>query len=498
MSKRCVIIGSGLGGLSCGVILSRNGYDVTVLEQGAQPGGCLQAFSRGGARFETGMHFLGSCDRGQVLHRLLRYLGVMDRITLSRLDPRGYDVISLGGERFAMANGREPFIAGLAERFPGERDNLRRYFELVEKVAGASSLHNLRHADRDTATLATEYQLRSIDDVLDRVIGDELLRNVLVGSMPLYAAERGKTPFATHAFITSFYNRSAFRVAGGSDSIARALVAEIESAGGRVECDCRATKIECDAHRATAVLAGDTRYEADIVIAAIHPARMLELCDSPLLRPVYRRRVASMPMTTGCFTVYIKFKPGMMPYMNRNFYGYRGRSPWGCELYTPEEWPKGYLYMHYCDGGSSGYATSGQVLSYMNYADVARWSGSRVGRRGNDYEDFKRAHAARLIAEVEREHPGFEASIEQYWTSTPLTYRDYTGSEGGSMYGIARDINLGPAARIHHRTRVPNLLLAGQNVNSHGILGVLVGTIVTCSELLTSETIFNQIMETEK
>ena len=31
MKKRCVIIGSGLGGLSCGVILARNGYDVTVL-----------------------------------------------------------------------------------------------------------------------------------------------------------------------------------------------------------------------------------------------------------------------------------------------------------------------------------------------------------------------------------------------------------------------------------------------------------------------------------
>ena len=40
MSK-VVIIGSGLGGLSCGVTLAKNGYEVTVLEQGAQIGGCL-------------------------------------------------------------------------------------------------------------------------------------------------------------------------------------------------------------------------------------------------------------------------------------------------------------------------------------------------------------------------------------------------------------------------------------------------------------------------
>ena len=30
--QRVVIIGSGLGGLSSGLILSRNGYDVTILE----------------------------------------------------------------------------------------------------------------------------------------------------------------------------------------------------------------------------------------------------------------------------------------------------------------------------------------------------------------------------------------------------------------------------------------------------------------------------------
>jgi all-trans-retinol 13,14-reductase len=90
--------------------------------------------------------------------------------------------------------------------------------------------------------------------------------------------------------------------------------------------------------------------------------------------------------------------------------------------------------------------------------------------------------------------PGILKAIEDYWTSTPLTYLCYTGTPEGSMYGVAKDINLGPAGRIHHRTRVPNLLLTGQNINSHGILGVLVGTMVTCGELLTSEKIFNEIV----
>ena len=73
MSKqRVIIIGSGMGGLSCGVVLAKNGYNVTVFEKGSQIGGCLQCFSRKGARFETGMHFIGSVSHGQTLDRILR------------------------------------------------------------------------------------------------------------------------------------------------------------------------------------------------------------------------------------------------------------------------------------------------------------------------------------------------------------------------------------------------------------------------------------------
>ena len=61
------------------------------------------------------------------------------------------------------------------------------------------------------------------------------------------------------------------------------------------------------------------------------------------------------------------------------------------------------------------------------------------------------------------------------------------------MYGVAKDINAGPAGRVPYRTKIPNLLLAGQNVNSHGMLGVIVGTLVTCCELVRTENLYLQI-----
>ena len=494
--KKVVIIGSGLGGLSCGVVLAKNGYDVTVLEQAAQIGGCLQCFSRHGGRFETGMHFIGSAAKGQTLYRLMNYLEMNNDVRLMQLDTDGYDVVSLQGQQFRFANGREAFLEQMGSYFPRERDHLARYFDLVERVAGASSLHSLKYAESDTV-VNTEYQLRTINEVIESTISDPLLAKVLVGNLPLYAAERDKTPFSTHAFIMDFYNQSAFRIVGGSDRIALSMRRTIERYGGRVETSQRVTSIVCDDTHATGVEVNGERFvAADIVISDAHPVRTLELLrSSHIIRPAFRQRVNSMSQSIGGFSVYLQFKKDRVPYINHNFYAYKGDTPWGCEQYDEETWPKGFLYMHFCPDEAPRFASTGVVLSYMHMEDVERWQGTRVGHRGDDYEAFKRQKAERLLAELERHFPGIRADIEHYYTSTPLTYLDYTGTARGSMYGIAKDVRLGAAGRIPHRTKVPNLLLTGQNINSHGMLGVMVGTIVTCSELLTAKTIYEQIVK---
>ena len=487
-----------MGGLSCGVILAKNGYDVTILEQGAHIGGCLQCFTRRGVRFETGMHFIGSASEGQTLDRLLKYLEIKKDIRLSPLDSNGYDVVALNGRCYRFANGREKFLQQMTSYFPHQAEELIRYFDLVEKVAGASSLHSLKHVESDPIINA-DYQLRSINEVIESVISDPELAKVLVGSLPLYAAERDKTPFSTHAFIMDFYNQSAYRIIGGSDAIARSMVSTIEHYSGRVLSSSKVTRILCDDSHAIGVEVNGSEFmPCDFVISDTHPMRTLELTDSKLIRPAFRNRINTIPQTVGGFSVYLEFKDNSVPYQNYNFYGYNYGTPWNCEQYDADSWPKGYLYMHFCDDANQLFAKTGVVISYMQMKDVEQWGGTKVGHRGADYEAFKRQKAELLLESVEKQFPGLRSHIKHYYTSTPLTYQDYTGTEGGSMYGVARDINLGAACRVPHRTKIPNLLQTGQNINSHGILGVVVGTIVTCSELLTSEKIYQQIMGANK
>lgn len=129
----------------------------------------------------------------------------------------------------------------------------------------------------------------------------------------------------------------------------------------------------------------------------------------------------------------------------------------------------------------------------MKYSDVLRWQGTTVGRRGTEYETFKTIKADKLLAALEEDFPGIRNNIENYWTSTPLTYQDYTATKEGSTYGVLRDVTSPMQTFISQRTKIPNLFLTGQNTNSHGILGVIISAIITAGELVGRNTLINEL-----
>jgi all-trans-retinol 13,14-reductase len=495
MDKHVIIIGSGLGGLACGYILARNGYRVTLLEKNELFGGCLQNFTRRGVKFETGMHYIGSMREGEILHAFFNYLALLPDVRTRPLDTMAYDIISIAGERYPLANGEENFVELLARRFPAARRELHDYIRAINGIANSSPLHALRPVDT-TALLDISHVKRAASEFIDSTITDPLLRQVLAGNLPLYAGVKGKTPLYIHAFVTNFYNKSACRVIGGSDIIATSLVASLRSTGAIARNRARVVKINCDTTRATGVTL-DTGEElrADYVISNVHPARAIEMLETPLIRKSYRERVAGLQNTVSNFTVYIHFKRDTIPYLSSNLYHYDTPDVWQAACCPAASWPDSFLYMHLCTSANQRHADAAILMTYMRFEEVARWQGTRVGHRGEEYEAFKQEKAARLIAALERQMPGTRANIEHYYTSTPLTYLDYTGTEAGSMYGILRDCTEPARSVVSQRTRVPNLLQVGQNINSHGILGVITGAIITAGELLGTNTIIQQVRD---
>ena len=492
--KHIIIIGSGLGGLTCGYILAKNGFRVTVLEKNAQLGGCLQTFVRRGVKFETGMHYIGSIEDGQLLHHFFKYLSLLPDVKLRSLDRQAYDIISIGGERFPFANGTENFTEQLSYYFPKERKSLQNYWMTIHEATESSPLHSLRTTN-EPIILNSNHVKQSYDAFLESITQNELLRLVLAGNLPLYAGEKGKTPMYISAFINDFYNRSAYRIVGGSETIAHSLVRSIRAMGGEVIASTEVVKINCNDKQVISVtLQNGDELHADYFISNMHPARMVEMLDTGLIRKSYHDRIRSLNNTISNFTVYIHFKKGTVPYFNSNFYHYDSPADiWRGKNYSRETYPSSFLYMHLCSSAEQQFADTAVLISYMDYDDVAQWAGTKIGRRGEDYENFKQEKAEKLLALLERQLPGTRHNIEYFYTSSPLTYLDYIGTERGSMYGVLRDCNESIHALVSQRTRIPNLFQTGQNVNSHGILGVIIGSILTSGELIGINTIVEQI-----
>lgn len=487
------ILGTGLGGLVCGYILSKNGHKVLLLEKNAQIGGCLQTFKRFGVKFDTGMHYIGSMLEGQILHRLFSYLNLLDDVKLSRLDETGYDVLSIAGKRYQYASGYEQFVETLCTSFPNSHAEIVEYVKQLKAIANASPLYNLRKVE-DNVFIEADYIKTSINDFIGRITSNPELQNVLAGNLPLYAGVKDKTPTYIHALINNFYIQSAWRIIGGSDAIATSLANSIRKFGGEIRTNCEVSEITCDDTKATGVkLTNGEFIEASSFISNIHPQAMIEMLDTHLIRKAYRTRIQDLENTISNFTLYIKFKEKATPYLNYNYYYYANQDVWTANDRQKGDPLNSYLFMHQSAEPNQQWAQSAEMIGYMKFDEVAQWADSKVGRRGDSYKEFKQRTAEHYIDVLEQSFPGIRNAIENYETSTPLTYRDYTATKEGSMYGIIRDKNFPTQTLVSQRTKIPNLFMTGQNINSHGILGVTIGAALTCAEFLGLNKIIDEI-----
>jgi all-trans-retinol 13,14-reductase len=376
-----VIIGSGLGGLICGYILSKNGFKVAIFEKHTQIGGCLQTFERKGITFDTGMHYIGSMQEGQVLHRIFKYLDLLKDVKVHKLDEDGFEHILLNGKEYRFAMGYMNFVETLAKDFPAERETLLQYVSDLQRFSSVSPMIG---SDKHTSNefFSRETLNIGIGSYLDSLTGNAELQNVLSSSNMLYAGKRDKTPLYIHALISSFYIQSAWRIGGGANTISASLVRSIKRFGGEVYTRAEVKSITCSASKATSVkiVTGEI-IEAKYFISNIHPANTVGMLDTSLIKRIYRERITNVENTVSNFTLYIEFKQDTVPYANYNFYKFNTGNVWDCSSYKQDDWPRHYIYMHQVPQKNSIYAESGILISYMKFAEVEKWNNTLVGKR---------------------------------------------------------------------------------------------------------------------
>ena len=495
-----VIVGSGLGGLVSAVIFAKEGYSVCVLEKNQQYGGNLQTFVRDKSIFDTGVHYIGSLSKGQNLHQYFHYLGIMEDLALKKMDEDAFDSITFDDDQkeYNYAQGKEKFIASLIADFPEEALAIHSYYQKIKDTCDKFPLYRLKQG-RPYADGVFKLQIR---EFLESITSNKRLQAVLAGTNFLYAGDGYKTPFYVHSLSVNSYIQSAYRCLNGGSQITKLLIRRLKESGGEVYKYHEVEKFIFDGDKiASAVCKNGNEIKGNTFISNIEPKLTLDMIEAGKLRKSYTNRIKNIESTIAAFSLYIVLKPGTFKYLNKNYYHFKTvDAVWNAQHYTQESWPENYMLSMGIKKNNDEFGDNMTIMTYMRYEEVEAWENTfntvaNKNERGQTYEEFKKEKAEKIIVELEKKFPNIRACIQETYTSSPLSYRDYIATNRGSMYGYAKDVNKSMQSFISPKTKIENLLFTGQSLNMHGILGVTIGAVVTCSEILGQDYLLNKIIE---
>jgi all-trans-retinol 13,14-reductase len=247
-----------------------------------------------------------------------------------------------------------------------------------------------------------------------------------------------------------------------------------------------------------------TQVSGSIFISNIEPKTTLKMAGEENFRKPFFNRIQSLEGVLSAFSLYIVFKPETFKYINHNYYHFKNSTEvWTAHEYDEDSWPKTYMASMNASKKDEVWADGMTFMTYMKFDDVLPWANSfnttvEKNDRGESYEEFKTRKAAKFLAEIEIKFPEIKDCIQSVHTSTPLSYRDYIGGDNGNMYGYVKDSNNPMKTLIPSKTKLENLYLTGQSINMHGVLGVTIGAVVTCSEIVGKEYLITKINQATK
>jgi all-trans-retinol 13,14-reductase len=494
-----VIVGSGLGGLVSAIILAKEGYSVCVLEKNNQFGGNLQTFVRDKTIFDTGIHYIGGLDKGQNLYNYFKYIGIMDDLKLKKLDEDAYDIISFDDDplEYSHAQGYENFVKQLLKFFPDEEESLKAYCQKLITTCNNFPLYNLKN---DFKGYSSEILSENAKRYFDKLTQNTKLRAVLAGSNFLYAGIEDKSPFYVHALTVNSYMQSAWRCVNGGSNITKLLIRELKKYGGEAFKYKEVTHFTSEDNKLISVkVKNGEEVFGDLFISNIEPKTTLNMVGADKFRKSFYNRVQNLENVGSAFSLYIRFKPKTFKYLNHNYYHFHDSTGvWKNVESTAGSWPERFMASMNVNGDQDEWAESMTLITSMDFKDVKQWehtynTTAEKAERGVDYEKFKEEKTEKFLQKVALKFPGIRDCIQSVHTSTPLSYRDYIGGQDGNLYGYVKDSNNPMKSYLSAKTKLDNLYLTGQSINMHGVLGVTIGAVVTCSEIVGKEYLINKI-----
>ncbi len=433
MNYDIVIIGAGLGGLTAGAKLAKEGKKVLLIEQHNRPGGCATTFCRRDFVMEVGLHEMDGLHPGDLKIKIFKDLGIYDSIEFLPV-PEFYRFYN-GRQDIVIPHDPDKAVEILVNTFPGEEKGIRKYFE------------NVLNARRIIAASRGKED-RSIGEFLDEIITDEDLKLVLLGNLGYFHDDAYSLSFYYYLNAQgSYYNGRANFVKGGSQKLSDALAAVIRENGGEVKLEHEVTGIEYKNGNPAGISYKRVRKESEIcfdqaeyiIVNSSLPVLAEKLLPEEEAKEFYNV-IKDMKTGASLLTVYYGFKPDLKEVGNKYYSTFlfdgsvKGLSDVSKNNHAFFD-TRSFTFVDYSQV-DSGLAPEGKSVGAACCIDYANdWAG--LSRE--EYSSKKIMAAGHITDRLEKLIPGFKNAIEYVEVATSLTVEHFTRNKGGAVYGFAQN-----------------------------------------------------------
>ncbi len=498
-----IVIGAGLGGLSCGAAFARQGFKVLVLEKHNKPGGYATVFKRsGGFVFDASLHSTTVGERDGVHNLIPGFPEIKDIEFVPHTDV--WRAIYPDDDIRVPARNVPGVIRLLADRFPDEQAGIQSLFNDMQGLSDDIGKLSAAGGNVNPATFAKDYPAlarcfgKTWGAMVDARVKNPKLKGIVSSLWGYYGLPPSKLSAFYYALPTIGYlSGGGYYPIGKSQKISDTFVKFITDKGGTVRLSTRVDKVLIKDGAAVGVKTEDGHeHLARVVVANADPLSVFHKMIAPADAPQdYIAKLDKLPVSISSLQLFLGLKKDLVKEL-----GIKDTEIFYSDNYDVEgqyvadmkgEVGGGYGLTLY-DNLYKGYSPAGRntisILTLQGYGPWEKYEADYAANRKAAYRKEKERMADILIDLVEKTTmPGLRKAIRVRDVATPLTNVRYTSNHRGAIYGWDQTVATSGPQRLAQKTPIKNLYLAGAWTFPGGGIGAVLGSGLAC---------FGEIMKT--
>jgi phytoene dehydrogenase-like protein len=473
-----IIIGAGLGGLSCAAYLARKGKKVLVLEKHSMPGGYATSFKRGDYTFDGGFHMINGVGKGQTMAKFFEWCGVGESIEFLKIKYLIRTVFPQHDLRFPSGD-LSGVMSVLEENFPDEKEGIRALFKEMTGIHEdvMKMLYSSAPMWQQIPVFPFRYKSlfsamkKTVKELLDKHLKNDKLKALIFANYGFYGLPPSMLSMYGLFGNVDFWLKGAYYPKGGNQAIPRAFVDVIKQNQGEVMLNTEITSIIIDNNKAVGVKTknGKDYFAKNIISNASATSTFEKLVGTQKLPTKFVKKLHKLEPSLSGFGVTLGLDDS---------FKFTLKDTEDFEIVVSETYDQDEDFRWILDADvekSSFFITLNSnvddslakgnefVLSVSQIQPYAPWKKFEDAYDAGSKEEYnkeKDRRAGMLIKRAEKIIPGLSKHTEVIEVMTPLTLRRYTGNYNCAIMGWANNVKqFTPMDRID-KIPIKNLYLS--------------------------------------